>query len=173
MIYFQLLCEFFRIGLLSFGGGYATIPFLYHISESYHWYSVNELTKMIAVASITPGPVGINMATYTGLKISGITGAAAATAAEILPSFIMVIVISKLLKKYQENFYVKSLIECLKPIGCALLAFVTIGLLKPYIHDIKALIILGVLILLSLKSKKDTLFYILIAGIAGVCLQAL
>ena len=68
MILLLLAFEFFKIGLFSFGGGYATIPFLYHISTEYAWYSANELTRMIAVASITPGPVGINVATYAGLK---------------------------------------------------------------------------------------------------------
>ena len=74
MIYLQLAIEFFKIGVLSFGGGYATIPFLYHLSQEYCWYSIEELTNMIAVASITPGPVGINVATYAGLKTSGILG---------------------------------------------------------------------------------------------------
>ena len=63
MIYLLLINEFFKIGLFSFGGGYATLPFLYYISATYSWYSPAELTQMTAVASITPGPVGINVAT--------------------------------------------------------------------------------------------------------------
>ena len=66
MLYLLLFSEFFKIGLFSFGGGYATIPFLYHIVSNYGWYSVQELTKMIAVASITPGPVGINVGLTPG-----------------------------------------------------------------------------------------------------------
>ena len=72
MIFIHLFWEFFKIGVFSFGGGYATIPFLYHISQVYNWYSLDELTQMVAVASITPGPVGINVATYAGLKSAGI-----------------------------------------------------------------------------------------------------
>ena len=64
MICLHLFIEFFKIGIFSFGGGYATIPFLYHISQVYNWYSIDELTQMVAVASITPGPVGINVAVY-------------------------------------------------------------------------------------------------------------
>lgn len=168
MIYLLLIFEFFKIGLFSFGGGYATIPFLYHISEVYGWYSVEELTHMIAIASVTPGPVGINVATYAGLKTSGIIGAFLATTSEMIPSFFLVIVISKILNKFHENFYVKAVLDSLKPISCALLLSVSVGLLKPQLFDIKAMILLAILLILSWKSKKDPLFYMLIAGIVGI-----
>ena len=170
MIYLLLCSEFFKIGLFSFGGGYATIPFLYHISEVYGWYSIDELSQMVAVASITPGPVGINVATYAGLRTLGILGSMLATVSEMLPSFVLVILVSKILKKFHENFYVKTILKTLKPIGCALLIFVAIGLLKPHIFELKGLILLFVLLLLSWKTKKDPLFYITISGIAGVLL---
>ena len=166
-----LLCvEFFKIGLFSFGGGYATIPFLYHIAQEYGWYTVDELTQMVAVASITPGPVGINVATYAGLKTSGIIGALVATIAEMVPSLILVLIVSKLLKKFSDNLYVKSIIATLKPISCALLTSVAIGILKPSIGDWKGMILLAVLLLMSWKSKKDPLFYIAIAAIVGILL---
>lgn len=168
MTYLLLAYEFFKIGLFSFGGGYATIPFLYDISVRHGWYTVRELTNMTAVASITPGPVGINAATYAGMNTAGILGAAIATVFEIIPSFILVIIISKILKKFSDNFYVKSLLETLKPIGCALLVAVAVGLIKPEIRDIYGLVLLGVLLLLSWKSKKDPLFYILIGGLVGI-----
>ncbi len=173
MIYLQLFLEFFKIGLFSFGGGYATIPFLYHISETYQWYSLDELTQMVAIASITPGPVGINVATYAGLKSAGILGSLLATTAEMLPSLFLVIIVSKLLKKFSENFYVKSIIETLKPISCALLTAVAIGLLKPEITDVKAMILLGFLLILSWKSKKDPLFYILLSAIIGIIISVI
>ena len=91
MIYLQLAFEFFKIGLFSFGGGYATIPFLYHISQEFGWYSLDELAQMTAVASITPGPVGINVATYAGLKTAGVLGSLSATLFEMLPSFVLVL----------------------------------------------------------------------------------
>ena len=161
MIYLQLALEFFKIGLFSFGGGYATIPFLYHISQEFHWYTLEELSQMTAVASITPGPVGINVATYAGLKTTGILGALIATITEILPSLVLVLIVSKLLKKFSDNFYIKSIIETLKPISCALLTSVAIGLLKPEIKDLKAMILLSILLILSWKTKKEPLFYIL------------
>lgn len=168
MIYLQLAFEFLKIGLFSFGGGYATIPFLYHISQEFHWYSLEELTQMTAIASITPGPVGINVATYAGLKTAGILGALIATISEILPSLILVLIIAKVLKKYSDNFYVKSIIETLKPISCALLTSVVIGLIKPEMQDFKAMLLLAILLLLSWKSKKDPLFYILISALVGL-----
>ena len=171
MIYFQLFSEFFKVGLFSFGGGYATIPFLYHISQEWGWYSIKELTQMIAVASMTPGPVGINVATYAGLKTAGILGSVVATLSEMLPSLFLVILVSKLLKKFSDNFYVQALIETLKPIGCALLTSVAIGLLHPQLTDLRAIILLAVLLLISFKSKKDPLFYILISGFVGILIK--
>ena len=86
----------------------------------------------------------------------------------MLPSLILVIIVAKLLKKFSDNFFVKSIITTLKPISCALLASVAIGLLKPEINDVKAMILLAILLLLSWKSKKDPLFYILISALVGV-----
>lgn len=171
MIFYQLAFEFLKIGLFSFGGGYATIPFLYHISNEFAWYSANELTQMIAVASITPGPVGINVATYAGLKTAGIGGALIATVSEMLPSLILVLIVAKLLKKFSENFYVKSIIETLKPISCALLVSVAIGLLTPKIADLKEMLLLSLLLILSWKSKKDPVFYMFLSATIGVCLK--
>ena len=168
MIVLQLAYEFFRIGLFSFGGGYATLPFLYQISQQYSWYNLEELAQMTAVASITPGPVGINVATYAGLKTAGVLGALTATLSEMLPAFILVIIVAKLLKKFSDNFYVKAVIETLKPISCALLTSVAIGLLRPEIKDLKSMSLLLILLLLSWKTKKDPLFYMLISMVVGV-----
>lgn len=173
MILLQLAIEFFKIGLFSFGGGYATIPFLYHISETFKWFSLEELTQMTAIASITPGPIGINVATYSGLKVQGIFGSIVATISEMLPSLILVLIVAKLLKKFNDNFYIKSLIETLKPISCALLTSVALELIKPNISDLKAMILLAILLLLSWKTKKDPLFYILISSVIGIVVKFL
>ena len=168
MIYLLLAYEFFKIGLFSYGGGYATIPFLYDIAIKHGWYSVRELTSMTAVASMTPGPVGINAATYAGIKTAGIAGALTATIMEVIPSLIFVILISKLLKNLSNNFYVKSLIDTLTPISCALLTSVAIGMLRPELGDLKVLLLLGFMLLLSWNTKKDPIFYILLGGVAGI-----
>ncbi|MBQ3819752.1 chromate transporter, partial [bacterium] len=114
-IYLELFLEFFHIGLFSFGGGYATIPFLYHLAEVKDWYSVQNLSDMIALASVTPGPVGVNVATFAGFTTNGIGGAITATTAVILPSLIIVIILSKLLDKFKKNKYVQSVVYTLKP----------------------------------------------------------
>lgn len=168
MIFLQLLYEFLKIGLFSFGGGYATLPFLYYISQNYGWYTLEELTQMCAVASITPGPIGINMATYAGLKTGGFCGALVATISIMLPSLVLVIIVAKLLKKFNDNKFVKFIIQTLKPIGCALLTAVAIGLVKSIIDDYKAIILLIVLLLLSWKTKKDPLYYIFISSLIGI-----
>ena len=95
LIYFQLFLEFFRIGLFSFGGGYATLPFLYHISDVYHWYTAKQLSDMLAISSITPGPVGVNVATFAGFTTSGLLGALIATTS---------VINLKRIKKYRRQF---------------------------------------------------------------------
>ena len=110
MIYLKLFLEFFHIGLFSFGGGYATLPFLYHIADVQKWYTTKELSDMIAISSVTPGPVGVNVATFAGFKTAGILGSFIATASVILPSLILIIIISKLLEQFKHNKYVRSVI---------------------------------------------------------------
>ena len=100
-LYLQLFGQFFHVGVFSFGGGYATLPFLYDIADKFHWYSSKQLTDMLAVASITPGPIGVNVATFAGFTTSGILGALLATTAVILPSFIIVSIVARVLDKFK------------------------------------------------------------------------
>ena len=167
MILAQLFFEFFHIGLLSFGGGYATLPFLYHIAEFRHWYTAKELTNMIAVSSITPGPIGINVATFAGFKTAGIIGSAVATASIVLPSFILVLIISRLLKQFKQNKYVRSIIYTLKPAGCALLAAVGVDM---FVNgtNVLGMFLLLILFILSLIEKRDPLFYLGISAVVGI-----
>ena len=93
-----LIFEFFKIGLFSIGGGLATLPFLYRLADKYPWFSAKQIPDMIAVSESTPGPLGINMATYTGFQHSGVIGSIAATFGLVLPSVIIIILISKVLE---------------------------------------------------------------------------
>ena len=167
MIYLQLFLEFFHIGLFSFGGGYATIPFLYHIAETREWYTAQQLTDMIAVSSITPGPVGVNVATFAGYTTSGILGSVLATASVVLPSLIIVIIVSKLLEQFKHNEYVKSIIYCLKPAGCGLLAAVGVNMFISGFNLI-GLVLFLILFAMSLKKKHDPLVYLGISAAAGL-----
>ena len=162
-----MFLEFFHIGLLSFGGGYATLPFLYHIAEKYDWYTTKHLADMIAVSSVTPGPVGVNVATYAGFITSGVKGAFIATFAVVLPSFIIVIILSKFLEKFKTNKYIQSVIYVLKPVGCGLLAAVGVDMFVKNASFI-TIFLIGILFFLSLTEKRDPVFYIVLSGIIGL-----
>ena len=164
----QLFLQFFHVGVFSFGGGYATLPFLYDIADKFHWYSAKQLTDMLAISSITPGPVGVNVATFAGFTTAGILGSLVATTAIILPSYIIVTIVFKVIDKFRTNRNIKGAIRGLKPAGCALLSAVGIKLLfTSNLHLLGTLTLLGFLIL-SIKKKQDPLFYLGISAILGL-----
>ena len=164
----QLFLQFFHVGVFSFGGGYATLPFLYDIADKFHWYSTKQLTDMLAISSITPGPVGVNVATFAGFTTAGILGSLVATSAIILPSYIIVTIVFKVIDKFRTNRNIKGAIRGLKPAGCALLSAVGIKLLfTSNLHLLGTLILLGFLIL-SIKKKQDPLFYLGVSALLGL-----
>jgi chromate transporter len=167
-IYLKLFLQFFHIGLFSFGGGYATLPFLYDIVEKFHWYSVSQLTNMIALSSVTPGPIGINMATFAGFTTTGILGSLIATASIVLPSLIFVTVVSKIIDKFKTNSYVNNVIRTLKPAGCALLTAVFIKLLFTSKLHLIGIILLVVFIISACMKKREPLFYLGLSAIIGI-----
>lgn len=103
-----LFFEFFKIGLFAVGGGLATLPFLSKLVEKYDWFTAGDLANIIAVSESTPGPLGINMASYTGFTGAGITGGIIATVGIVLPSYLVILIISKMLEKFNENRYVQT-----------------------------------------------------------------
>ena len=171
MIIFYLIYEFFKIGLFSIGGGYATIPFLYQLIYQYGWYTTKELSNMIAISMLTPGPVGVNMATFAGFKTFGILGGILATLSLVLPSYLLIILISKIITKFKNNIYIKSVLHALKPAGCGLLCSVMLSFIKTNIINISSLILFVFIFLLSFRFKKNPLFYILIAAAFGLICQ--
>ncbi len=108
MIFLQLFWEFFKTGLFSIGGGLATLPFLKAISLKYPWFTPNDLLDMIAVSESTPGPIGVTTATYAGFRAAGIPGAITATVSLILPSVIIIILVSRVLNKFRNSPLVKN-----------------------------------------------------------------
>lgn len=168
----NLVKEFFQIGLFSFGGGYSTLPFIFNLTNNYDWFTTQELAQMIAVATITPGPVAINVATYAGMKAGGIIAALIVTSSEIMPEFIITLSVAKLLKKFSDNFYVQSALWALKPTSCALLTYVAIKLFNQNIlynpNLLLGLILFTVLLLISIFRPKDPLWYISICAITGI-----
>lgn len=125
MIYLQLFWEFFKTGLFAIGGGMATVPFLQDISAKTGWYTSGQLADMIAVSESTPGPLGVNMATYVGYIVNGeggILGAIVATLGLITPSVIIILIVAYFLKKFRESRLVDSVLYGLRPASVALIS---------------------------------------------------
>ena len=130
MLYLRLFYEFFKTGLFAIGGGMATVPFLYDMSDATGWFTYNDLANMIAVGESTPGPIGANMATYvgyvTGQDLWGIPGAilgaVVATLGLVAPSIIVILIIAAFLKSFRDNRYVDSAFYGLRPASTGLIA---------------------------------------------------
>ena len=122
MILLRLFWEFFKTGLFGVGGGMATLPFLYDMSARTGWFTQARLADMIAVSESTPGPIGVNMATYVGFETAGIPGAVVATLGLICPSIIIILLIARVLKQFRESKTVDAIFYGLRPCSIALIA---------------------------------------------------
>ena len=175
-----IMFEFAKVGLFAVGGGMAAVPFLAEMSEKYGWFTIEKLSTMIAVSESTPGPIGINMATYVGFDLLGLIGALAATLSVAIPSLIIVCLIANGLEKFRQAKIVKQLFAGLKPAvvaliisACASLFVSTLfhseqsfGLAFFNIHN---LILFAVLLIFSNVYKKlHPIALIVIAAIAGI-----
>lgn len=121
LLLLRLYFEFFKTGLFSIGGGMATIPFLQHMGEDTGWFTNQDLTTMIAVSESTPGPLGVNMATYVGYETAGVPGALLATLGVITPGIIIILVIASFLSKFRNNRSVEAVFSGLRPASTALI----------------------------------------------------
>ena len=122
ILYLRLFWEFFKTGLFAVGGGMATLPFLYSMSDATGWFTHGQLADMIAVSESTPGPIGVNMATYVGFETGGIPGAVIATLGLVTPSIIVILIIAKALAAFRQNKYVDAAFYGLRPCSVALIA---------------------------------------------------
>jgi len=169
MIYLQLFWEFFQTGLFAVGGGMATIPFLYDISDKTGWFTHQDLANMIAVGESTPGPIGVNMATYvgyvTGMGQGGlfhaILGAVTATAGLVLPSLMVILIVAAMLKRFKDSKYVSRAFYGLRPASTGLIAAAGISVAVSNLFDFssfsinwKGWILAAVLWLLTNKVSK-------------------
>lgn len=128
-----LFWEFLRTGLLSVGGGLATLPFLLHMAASRPWFTAEELANMVAVSESTPGPIGINMATYAGWGAAGALGALVATVSLVLPSVVAIILVARAYERFRSSLLVKDVFHILRPVAvgmifCALAALSSLAL---------------------------------------------
>ena len=126
-VYLSLYWEFFKTGLFAIGGGMATLPFLKDIGESTGWYTYADLMNMLAVSESTPGPIGINMATYVGYTVGGPLGALIATLGEITPSIVVILIVAAVLKNFRNNRYVNMAFYGLRPASTGLIGAACVG----------------------------------------------
>lgn len=182
MIYLELFLGFLKVGLFAFGGAYGAIPLIRDVVISYGWLSDEKLTYMIAVSESTPGPIMVNLATYVGSSQAGFLGAVVATLAVVAPSFVIILLITALLKKTLKNKYLQAILRGLKPcvIGIVLATgiYMVIGNCIGTIVDIKVnfqAIVISVILLLSMfgykhvvKKKLSPIMIILISAMAGI-----
>ena len=181
MMYLQLAFEFFKTGLFAIGGGLATLPFLREISAIHpEWYSLQELSNMVAIANATPGPIGVNMATYAGFTTGGVLGSILATLSLTLPCFMVTLIVSKVLDKFRNSIYVEGVFSGLRPAVIALISVALLQLARDVFLkadfqnilqalNIKQLIFFVVLFVFTRINKKDrTILYIVLGAVLGI-----
>ncbi len=183
MIYLQLFWEFLKIGFFAVGGGLATLPFLKELALRTGWYDMEFLSDMIAISESTPGPIGINMATYVGCNVAGFFGGVVATLGEITPSIIIVCIVARSLEKFRNNSLVSSAFYGLRPAVTGLIAAAGISIaqvslfhfdLYTQTNNISDLfeiskLIYFVLIFIAIKKfKKHPIVYIAISAVVGI-----
>ena len=182
MLYLRLFLEYFYAGLFSVGGGLATIPFLQDMGARTGWFTSQELANMIAVSEATPGPMGVNMATYVGYHMGGVAGAAVATLALIMPAVIISLLICKAIATWRNNQYVEMVFTGLRPAVAGLLAAISITLISLALFgtehftpglplNLKALIFLLVVTPAVFYFNKHPLIFIALGAVVGIIFQ--
>lgn len=176
----DLFVSFFKIGLFAVGGGPATIPYLMDLTRNRDWFTMKELTNMIAISESTPGPLGLNMATYAGFTTAGVWGGVIASLGLVFPSVVIIILIARFLKDFSENKYVKAAFFGIRPAVTALIAMAVFNLCKvslfiekegtmvPAVKTIiLAIVVFGLMQIQKLK-KMHPAWWLLFAAVVGV-----
>ena len=171
MIYWQLLWVYLKIGIFGFGGGYAMLSLIQHeVVEKNQWLTSQEFTDIVAISQMTPGPIGINSATYIGYTATGsIWGSVIATFAVCFPSFLLVLFISYFFHKFKNNKYVEAAFTGLRPMTVGLIGAASLLLMnEENFIDWKSLLIFAGAFLLSWKYKTHPILIICLAGLIGI-----
>ncbi len=175
MLLIDLFFSFFKIGFLSVGGGLATLPFLYELANNRDWITLADISNLVAISESTPGPLGVNMASYVGFLQSGPQGSVVATLGLILPSIIVSIIIARFLKKFKDSKTVKNVFYGLRAASCALISVAGLGVAKLAFFGEKLTgffwqgAILAVAIYFATqKLKWHPITFILISAIIGI-----
>lgn len=175
MILLDLFFAFFKVGLFAIGGGLATLPFLYELTEKYDWITVSDISNLVAISESTPGPLGINMATYVGFLQSGVAGAVTASLGLVVPSIIIIVVIAKFLRKFRDSKIVKDVFYGLRAASTALIAVAGLGVARLAFFGEKlteffwqGAILAVALFFATKKLKWHPIVFIAISAIIGV-----
>ena len=177
MLYAKLFWEFFQTGLFAVGGGMATLPFLYSISDRTGWFTHQQLADMVAVSESTPGPIGINMATYSGYITAGLPGAFISTLGLITPSIIVILLVAAFLNAFHENKYVNAGFYGLRPASSAMITAAGIILARVVFLNTGSIkwdaVCLAVVLLILTNAVKQTsrfhpVWWIAASAIVGV-----
>ncbi len=173
----MLFAEFFKTGLFAIGGGLATIPFLSQMPAKYDWFTMDMLTDMIAVAESTPGPIGVNVATYAGFSAAGIFGAIVATVGLVTPSVIVIVIVAKMLAKFKESTLVQSVFYGIRPAVAGLIAAAAAELFKVSVISGGSLLIKHFIIFIAFTAavigfkKINPIIFIALGAVAGIVFQ--
>lgn len=174
MIYLKLFISFLKIGAFSFGGGYAAMPIIQsEVVDTYHWLTLEEFTDLITISQMTPGPIAVNSATFVGIRIGGILGAAVATLGCILPASLLLIFLSWMYMKYKKLTVLQTILSVLRPAVVAMIAISGIKILQTafglnefLIENLRLhmLAIFIICMVLLLKYNKNPIFVMVFAG---------
>lgn len=171
MILIKIFLEFFKIGLFTFGGGYAMIPLIEkEIVNKYHWLTMEQFTDLIAIAEMTPGPIAVNSATFVGYKVAKFWGAVIGTIGVVLPSFLIIWAVASVFFSFQSNQIVQAALKGLRPavLGLIIVAALSIG--KIAITDYKSVLILIFVVLGVWILKLHPILALLVSAIIGIML---
>ena len=171
MTYFNLFFVFFKVGLFSFGGGYAILPLMQHeVVDVNKWISFKEFMDIVAISQITPGPISINLATHVGYRIGGALGSTIATSSVVLPLIIMIIIVV-FLKKFSKLPVVQRVFKALRitVVGLILAAGIALFVKENFI-DYKSYIIFALVLIGGLVFKIGSITLIILSGVAGAIL---
>lgn len=187
MVYLQLFIEFFKTGLFAIGGGLATLPFLKQIALRHTWYSVSQLTDMIAISESTPGPIGINMSTYAGFHAAGIPGALVSTLSLVLPSYLVILIVSHFLEKFKDSPLVNHVFYGIRPATAGLIAgamfevfilslfdlnaFQASGSIMDLIRILPIVVYIVALLCVIKLPKIHPIVFIIIGAVLGIVLE--
>ena len=186
MTLLRLILEFMKTGLFSVGGGLATLPFLYEMSDKTGWFSHADIADMIAVSESTPGAIGINMSTYAGFRTAGVPGGILASMGLAAPSIIISLIIARFLHRFRENRLVEGAFYGLRPASIAMITAAGLNVARVALVDLNAYrlsgsladlftwkaIILGVLIFIGQRKLKwSPVLFIVISAVVGILLK--